>query len=470
MKAGKQDTRTRAGAARRNSRQGQARPAAGQRATRRRWGELHGRCLLRVPGRVRSARAARAAGAGLTSFGRGKGAGCQRCGGAPPGGPPAPEMAVRGGNPRTNRNPVFGPFFHRAPGIKFAESAAMASAMAFSALFRRLHRAVWLIPVSAAICDSGTPSSRFRPISAGLGAGEDPVADGGGQDEVRVAPGQVRAVAPVGEVAAAGGVAGVGVGVLLPGPPGRPAQPGRQRHGFQVVQVQGAHGGQEPGQDLGLQVSGVAAVGGGQAADGAAQARHGDAGQADRPGRVAGAGAADQLGPHGVAGAGAGRGVQQQHPQLIERHRPVRQAGRDLGGVQRQRLRAGAQQPERGVGGVEGLRGGGVVIHAEAPGERGGRERSPIQPSAIYLACTCDVPRAGPPRTRACTCRVPAMYPPVYLACTCARAARCGPPRRPARSGMTWKCRSPRTIKAAALPAEAVASRRPAPRERFGPR
>ena len=65
----------------------------------------------------------------------------------------------------------------------------------------------------------------FEPVpadEAGLGAGEDPVADGGGQDEVRVAPGQVRAVLPAGQVLAAGGVAGLGVGVLLPGAPGRP--------------------------------------------------------------------------------------------------------------------------------------------------------------------------------------------------------------------------------------------------------
>ena len=37
--------------------------------------------------------------------------------------------------------------------------------MAFSALFRRLHKALWLMPISAAIRARGMPSRRLRPIS-----------------------------------------------------------------------------------------------------------------------------------------------------------------------------------------------------------------------------------------------------------------------------------------------------------------
>src|ERR1019366_5390103 len=40
----------------------------------------------------------------------------------------------------------------------------IASVIAFSALFRRLHRALWLIPSSAAIRDRGILSRRLRPI------------------------------------------------------------------------------------------------------------------------------------------------------------------------------------------------------------------------------------------------------------------------------------------------------------------
>ena len=123
--------------------------------------------------------------------------------------------------------------------------------MAFSALFRRLHKVVWLMFCSAAIWDSGTPSSRLRPISPAC-FGEDAAAHGGGQHEVGVPPRQVRAVAPDGEAAAAAGVVSVGAGQGLPGPPGRPAQPGRQRDLLQVVEVQAAHGGQEPGEHFGL--------------------------------------------------------------------------------------------------------------------------------------------------------------------------------------------------------------------------
>ena len=71
--------------------------------------------------------------------------------------------------------------------------------------------------------------------------------------------------------------------------------------------------------------------------------------------------------------------MQQQHPQLIEGDRPVGQPGGQVRGVYRQRPRPGGQQPERGVGGVEGIQRpgrvpgragagcsgrGGVVIHA----------------------------------------------------------------------------------------------------------
>ena len=269
----------------------------------------------------------------------------------------------------------------------------------------------------------------FQPVAAdqlGLPFGEDAAAHGGGQHEVGVPPGQVRAVAPDGEAAAAAGVVSVGAGQGLPGPPGRPAQPGRQRDLLQVVEVQAAQGGQEPGQHLGLQIRRVAAVRAGQAGDRAAQAGHRDPGQADHPGRVAGPGAADQPGPHPVAGAGAGGRVQQQDPQLIEGDGPVRQALGQLRGVHGQRLRAGGQQPERGIGGVEGIqragrvparaggrRGagrGGVVIHAGAPGEGSGRERSPIQPAPMDLPWTCGIPRAGLP----CTSHVPG----VDLRCT----------------------------------------------------
>ena len=160
----------------------------------------------------------------------------------------------------------------------------------------------------------------------------------------------------------------------------------------------------------------------------------------------AGAGAADQLGPHLVAGAGAGRGVQQQHPQLIQRHRPVRQAGRDLGGVQRQRLRAGAQQPERGLGGVEGpgeaewssMR---KLQVSEADGNEAPSSHPRLTwhgpamylaPAAVYLACTCRVPgmylrppasgpaRRDPPR-RAARLPLPARY---IRALTCTAPAR----------------------------------------------
>ena len=196
----------------------------------------------------------------------------------------------------------------------------------------------------------------FEPVAAdqlGLPGGEDAASDCAGQHQVRVPPGQVRGVALVVEVAAAGGPGGVGEGELLPGPAGGPAQPRRQRHLLQLVQVQGAHRGQEPGQDLRLQVRRVAAVGRGQGGDRAAQAGHGDPGQGHGPGGVAGAGTADQLGPHGIAGGRAGRRVQQQHPQLGDGHQPVRQPGGQPRGVQAQRPGAGRQQPERGVGSVQ---------------------------------------------------------------------------------------------------------------------
>ena len=112
--------------------------------------------------------AARAAGAepGLLPGGDGAGVSGQRR--RPAGRAARPGQQRPGaGNPRINRNPVLGPFFHAGYRNKSARNPlAMASVMAFSALFRRLHKAEWLIPVSAAICASGTPSSRFRPISA----------------------------------------------------------------------------------------------------------------------------------------------------------------------------------------------------------------------------------------------------------------------------------------------------------------
>jgi hypothetical protein len=55
----------------------------------------------------------------------------------------------------------------------------------------------------------------FQPVTAdqpGLPGGQDAAAHGGGQHEIRVPPGQARAVAPEAEAAAAGGVAGVGAG------------------------------------------------------------------------------------------------------------------------------------------------------------------------------------------------------------------------------------------------------------------
>ncbi|MGH3269972.1 MAG: hypothetical protein ACRDN1_13105 [Trebonia sp.] len=66
--------------------------------------------------------------------------------------------------------------------------------------------------------------------------------------------------------------------------------------------------------------------------DRAAQAGQRHSGQAQDPGRVAGPGAADQLCPRRVAGAGAGAGrrVQQQLLQLIEGNWPVRQTRRQV--------------------------------------------------------------------------------------------------------------------------------------------
>ena len=75
--------------------------------------------------------------------------------------------------------------------------------MAFSALFRRLHRALWLMPSLGGDLGQGDAFEAVAADQLGLGGGQDAAGDGGGQDEVGVAPGHVRGVVAVGQVAAA---------------------------------------------------------------------------------------------------------------------------------------------------------------------------------------------------------------------------------------------------------------------------
>ena len=72
-----------------------------------------GRCLLREPGPGAGCGGGPRGGArDLASSREGKGRAVSGCGGVPPGGPAAPELRSRGGEPPHNRNPVSGPFFH----------------------------------------------------------------------------------------------------------------------------------------------------------------------------------------------------------------------------------------------------------------------------------------------------------------------------------------------------------------------
>lgn len=209
----------------------------------------------------------------------------------------------------------------------------------------------------------------------GLLAGEDPAAHGGGQDQVRVPAGRlgVGDGLVVFEAVAAGGVAGLGAGAGPPGPPRRPGQPGRQRHVIEPVQVQGAQRRQEPGEDLGLQVGGVAGVGGGQPGGGAAQAGQRDPGQGHGPLRAAEAGAAHELGPHPVAGPGAGRRVQEHRPELVDGHGPVGQARREAAEGEGQRGGPGGQQRERALARVQDAGTGGQGRDRSSHGKRSGR-------------------------------------------------------------------------------------------------
>ena len=162
--------------------------------------------------------------------------------------------------------------------------------------------------------------------------------------------------------------------------------------------------GEEPGQDLRLQVGGVAAVPGGQGAGGAAQPGQRDPAQRHRPRRVtaAGAGAADQLGPHRVAGGSAGRRVQQQHPQLIDGNRPVRQPGRQPRGVHGQRPRPGRQQPERGVQNIQRAERSSMRASRSAGADGVG---APSSPPALTCRRTSRRPAASRRRPR----RAPAV-------------------------------------------------------------
>ena len=126
------------------------------------------------------------------------------------------------------------------------------------------------------------------------------------------------------------------------------------------------------------------------------------------------------------AGAGPGRRVEQQGPQLIQRDQPVGQPGGEGGGVQGQRLRPLRQRPEGRVRGIQraergtaGLRGSqhgrrdrlagswlagrasgpGVITHGRLLVTGSGRVRKPMQPAAIDLPQTCDGPLAVLPQT-----------------------------------------------------------------------
>ena len=210
----------------------------------------------------------------------------------------------------------------------------------FSAFARRRHSESCRLPGFGGQPGQGDALEPAGADQVRVGGGDDAAADRSRQHEVRVPRRPGRGPAGLVQVAAAGRPRRVGVGQRPAGPVRGPGQPRGQRDAVQLVQVQGAQSGQEPGQHLGLQVARIAAVGGGQAGCGARQPGQRHPGQPDRPGRGPGPGAAHQLGPDLVAGGGADAGVQQQDRQLIQRHQPVRQARRQPPGLQGQRLRS----------------------------------------------------------------------------------------------------------------------------------
>jgi hypothetical protein len=181
-----------------------------------------------------------------------------------------------------------------------------------------------------------------------VGGGDDLLGHGLGQHQVGVSVGLGRRRGhPF------GGAGGRGVQRFAhraqPFAVGRPPQPG---HHQRFVEVDLREVAQEPGQHRGVEVGGVPGEAGADGGGDPGQRGQRDPDTAQRPGAALGAGAAHQMCPHLVAGASGAVAAQQHLTQLVERHPPSRQPG-ELPAVDRYRVGAGHQQPERPPRGVQ---------------------------------------------------------------------------------------------------------------------